>query len=46
MKHLTVEQRYKIWAMLQQGFKQKDYFSKFVNKLIKYDKTRYCYHTY
>jgi len=24
MKHLTVEQRYKIWAMLQQGFKQKD----------------------
>jgi len=24
MKHLTVEQRYKIWAMLQQGSKQKD----------------------
>ncbi len=24
MKHLTVEQRYEIWAMLQQGFKQKD----------------------
>ena len=24
MKHLTLEQRYKIWAMLQQGLKQKD----------------------
>ncbi len=24
MKHLTVEQRYKIWAMLQQESKQKD----------------------
>jgi len=23
MKHLTVEQRNKIWAMLQQGLKQK-----------------------
>ncbi|MDI6833824.1 MAG: hypothetical protein QMD02_08300, partial [Bacteroidales bacterium] len=22
------------------------YFSNFINKLIKYDKTRYCYHTY
>ncbi len=24
MKHLTVEQRYEIWAMMQQGLKQKD----------------------
>ena len=24
MKHLTVEQRYEIWAMLQKGSKQKD----------------------
>jgi len=24
MKHLTVEQRYIIWAMMQQGSKQKD----------------------
>ena len=24
MKHLTVEQRYTIWAMMQQGWKQKD----------------------
>ncbi len=24
MKHLTVEHRYKIWAMMQQGSKQKD----------------------
>ncbi|MBP8944851.1 MAG: helix-turn-helix domain-containing protein, partial [Paludibacteraceae bacterium] len=24
MKHLTVEQRYTIWAMMQQGLKQKE----------------------
>jgi len=24
MKHLTVEERYTIWAMIQQGWKQKN----------------------
>jgi hypothetical protein len=36
MKHLTVEQRYTIWAMIQQRCKQKDYndlFSTAVSKI-------------